>query len=1180
MATVSKLFPDGSLATSSVGSFDEYTLDNSNYGVAFNGSSQYLTAGTVSDFKFLHDASTDYTIEFWMYPTSTIGTAFIPFSTATGSAQIGIYVQLSGFTSGDIGWYVYNGSAGSYAGRVTATGAYVARQWQHVAITFTASSKAIGIYVNGVAKSTTVSGTDPSARSYSSSNSSYVLHIGTIAGASSNFFAGHFSNIRITKSLVYTSAFTPSTSPLTNITNTSLLTCQNSTISDNSTNAFAITNNGSASTDRVQTTFYKNNFSGASQYLRVPYSSAFDFSQSTWTLECWFKANAFDLVILSKDTYGTNFDFVMYVSATSIFCSTAGTAQNYSVTTGLTLSTGVWYHLAMVRSAGTLNYFLNGVKYGAGSGMGITNASQSYVTLGCYSWNNPNSFMNGSVSNLRMVQGTALYTANFTPPTQQLTAISGTTFLTHQSPTIVDNSPNAITITNFNGVTAEAPVLLKNILKRQYPDGTFQTLGDIDEYTITNSKYCIQTDTGKYLSIASSSGGTLDLTTSTVFTIEAWVYITALNSGENSIISNRDAGSTGGFDFRINTSSQLQFYYTGGSILNTTTTLSLNTWYHVAVVRNGATVTLYINGVSSATNASFSNGTNVAQKISIGGSQDDTTCNHKGYISNLRVIKGTALYTAAFTPPLTGLTAITNTQLLTCQSSTIVDNSTNAFTITNNGSVTTNNIQSTTYGANLNGGNYLSIAQAAGAIGTGTFTIEAWVRPTSFASSPTIMESSYWYQGYNGGWTSYISTSGTIIFSASNGAWNTYPTILTTTGTVPLNDWSHIAIVRDSNNFISVYINGVSAVTPVSYSASLNYNNGSIGSSYALRVGSHIADSGFYQGFSGSISNARITSTAVYTGPFLIPKRALTNITGTQFLACQSSTFIDTSSNGYGITNVSSVTIFFPIFTKKMAIQQVTGGYLIDGDFDEYSYGGTPPTSVDYLLVAGGGGGGNGAASQYESGGGGAGGFLSGTSTIQQATTYSFVIGGGGGVGGAGADSTAFNLTAIGGGGGGAYGGGSGGSGGGTWAGSPGSGTAGPPRQGYNGAGGGNNPGGGGGASAAGITNGAGGAGAEWPTGSGTYYAGGGGGGYGGSSVGGGGSGGGSPTAGTVNTGGGGGAGISTNSTPGRGGGSGVVIVRYPNTYDDAKVTTGSPTYTNTGGYKTYKFTSSGSITF
>jgi hypothetical protein len=46
------------------------------------------------------------------------------------------------------------------------------------------------------------------------------------------------------------------------------------------------------------------------------------------------------------------------------------------------------------------------------------------------------------------------------------------------------------------------------------------------------------------------------------------------------------------------------------------------------------------------------------------------------------------------------------------------------------------------------------------------------------------------------------------------------------------------------------------------------------------------------------------------------------------------------------------------------------------------------------------------------------------------------------------------------------------------------------------------------------------------------------------------------------------------------GGGSGVVIIRYADTFADAASTTGSPTFTNTGGFKIYQFTGSGSITF
>jgi hypothetical protein len=93
--------------------------------------------------------------------------------------------------------------------------------------------------------------------------------------------------------------------------------------------------------------------------------------------------------------------------------------------------------------------------------------------------------------------------------------------------------------------------------------------------------------------------------------------------------------------------------------------------------------------------------------------------------------------------------------------------------------------------------------------------------------------------------------------------------------------------------------------------------------------------------------------------------------------------------------------------------------------------------------------------------------------------------------------------------------------------------------------------------------------------------------GYGGGTggAGGGGTSGSSPTPGGINLGGGGGAGYNTYPTspwnrPGAAGGSGVLILRYADTFAAATSTTGSPTVTVTGGYRIYKFTSSGSITF
>jgi hypothetical protein len=70
-----------------------------------------------------------------------------------------------------------------------------------------------------------------------------------------------------------------------------------------------------------------------------------------------------------------------------------------------------------------------------------------------------------------------------------------------------------------------------------------------------------------------------------------------------------------------------------------------------------------------------------------------------------------------------------------------------------------------------------------------------------------------------------------------------------------------------------------------------------------------------------------------------------------------------------------------------------------------------------------------------------------------------------------------------------------------------------------------------------------------------------------------------------VNTGGGGGGagttgGTGSNQLGGGAGGSGIVIIRYSTAYIAATSTTGSPTITVAGGFRIYKFTGSGSITF
>jgi hypothetical protein len=119
--------------------------------------------------------------------------------------------------------------------------------------------------------------------------------------------------------------------------------------------------------------------------------------------------------------------------------------------------------------------------------------------------------------------------------------------------------------------------------------------------------------------------------------------------------------------------------------VESTATYNRNQWNHLALVRNGTSIKMYLNG-TVIINTTFS-GTLYAGTLNyIGNLQFSAfTWTFNGYISNFRILKGTALYTANFTPSTTTIGPIANTSLLTLREPILADNSGNNFTITRNG---------------------------------------------------------------------------------------------------------------------------------------------------------------------------------------------------------------------------------------------------------------------------------------------------------------------------------------------------------------------------------------------------------------------------------------------------------------------------------------------------------------
>jgi len=638
----------------------------------------------------------------------------------------------------------------------------------------------------------------------------------------------------------------------------------NTTFTDSSSNNVTITSSSSYYvTQTTNSPFrsggYSTFFDGTADYLETPIdASSLNLGSGEFTIETWFRTDStsnnqriFNIVNGTTEKlqlyYYYSYGSIVLRIGNSTKTGLTASGDNYNV-----IEWEKWNHIALSRdSSDILRLFINGNSvYSATDSTDIDNnriwIGRPYST---------GAWLNGQLRDVRLVIGSAVYTSNFTPPTEPLTAISGTELLTCHDNRIYDGSSNNHSIANYGVAT------IANHSPYKYEVYNSNTHGGSTYFdTSAAAAYLNFNDPGFY-------GTTGD------FTIEAWVNHTGTSSRNSTIYSHGNASSYGSdyFNLQANSSGEYQLFW-GSNTASITASKSvpLVQWAHIALVRSGSTVTLYQDGesVGSATisGAVPTAGSNRSFIGSRAPTQSSNSNCFYGSISNFRLVVGTAVYTTAFTPPTAPLSNITNTELLLLNADVdIIDKSQSVLKMPMNGvasSTTQTKYLSSSIG--FNGTNSYIYLYAYGNVfnfDNRDWTIEGWVYITDTSSFQYILD----------GRTS-TSANLTRLMWNQNGyftAQNYNSTYNTATLSNIENNWVHFAISR-SGDTLQWYINGTASGS----AHSVNINSRWDVESSRFVVGRYGISSSHY--FKGCMSDLRITKgLARYTSDFTPPTAAL-----------------------------------------------------------------------------------------------------------------------------------------------------------------------------------------------------------------------------------------------------------------------------------------------------------------
>jgi hypothetical protein len=379
--------------------------------------------------------------------------------------------------------------------------------------------------------------------------------------------------------------------------------------------------------------------------------------------------------------------------------------------------------------------------------------------------------------------------------------------------------------------------------------------------------------TDGYLSIASQDA--INLTGEVPYTIEFWMYIESHSNNYTTVLTRR--GGNWQYLLGFSEPTTTEFFFSansqgdGYSQCRSGFSLPLQEWVHIAATVNNGTARLFVNGILADTQAWATQPDN-SNDLFIGQQGSGGEWFH-GYVDDLRIVKGLAVYTGPFIPPTAPLSAIAtrqpvNASLLLNFDGSFTDESVNGLTVTALGNASLATAEKK-FGS---GSVQLDSTYSNGAVsclaledssdfgfGSGDFTLEGWFYSDDPTQTNHAMFSVGTYQNgllvrLGGGSGDPVYLNGTL-YQYANGH------------DFPAATWTHVAVVRNGG-LLKVYIGGQEKL-------SANASD-DIGSSRPLYIGmsAHAFESEQYgptDGWIGYVDSVRVTKAALYCDNFTPP---------------------------------------------------------------------------------------------------------------------------------------------------------------------------------------------------------------------------------------------------------------------------------------------------------------------